>query len=410
MRARVLPLASLPLLLLAGCADRSAAPTEPITVSPPQLSVATTGWTGGALTTSTIPGQDLKFLDGGLSGAQIWKSNNPETFTGTGWLMQSSRTDATRGGTATPLSGTFNTYLFHINTSGATRYVHVLVTNPQAGAITVSGKGSMYTNAEKPLGGAGTGLNYQTAKDWLYATYRTTFSNVSIPHFGAYQVYRATLNSSNMVDGRFEITASAGAYVYTVVTSTGSLTDAINATQGAAASGTIAQPGTNAYGREAGVYAASGWTGTTPVEIAAAPAHVGFCLNTSSKFAVGGSFLQDQTAGAVMTLNDSSPRTYANYGHKYDVTIALHNPGTTSRTVRFSLASNYLNSTNSPSFTYNGPITLNGTLKNIYTTPTSPKNTLSTWTIAPGANFNARVIFYVPGLITIGQQIILESI
>ncbi len=213
-----------------------------------------------------------------------------------------------------------------------------------------------------------------------------------------------------MVDGRFELTASAGAYVYTVVTSTGSLTDAINATQGSPAAGDIAQPGTNAYGREAGVYSHSIWAGTTNIDVPAAPAHLGLALNTSNKFAVNGVFLQDQTAGALMKLSDSAPRTYGNYGHKYDVTLALRNPSSSARTVRLSLASNYTSSTNSPSFTYNGPILLNGTQKTIYTTPTAPKQWLATWTIPAGSNFNGRVTFFVPGLITIGQQLILESL
>jgi hypothetical protein len=351
----------------------------------------------------------LRALGGGLGGSRVWKSNNPEKFTGNGWLMQSARNDASRGGSATPLSGTFPVYAFHINDTGGTRYLHVLVTNPQSGSVTVSARGSMYTSSEHPLGGAAQGLDYKVARDWLDNTLRTNVGNTSVGSGQAMQVYRATLGHGKMVDGRFEVTASAGVYVYTVVTSSGSLTDAVNASQAGPAAGHLAYSGTNAYGREAGVYAESQWTGTTDIDVPAAPAHLGLALNTSAKFAVNGVFLQEQASPYVMRLDGMAERTFANYGHYYDVTLALHNNGGSSRTVRLSMASNVTGSSDSPSFTYNGPISLNGTRKDIYTRPTAPKNVLATWTVAPG-DFNARIRFYVPGLITIGAQLILESL
>ncbi|MFX9626908.1 hypothetical protein ABTU79_19940, partial [Acinetobacter baumannii] len=90
-----------------------------------------------------------------------------EIFTGTGWLMQTSRTDPTRGGSTYALKDTNNAYLFHINQSGSTKYLHLIVTNPNAFNINVIGKGSYYTNAEKPLSGKGTGQSYWVSKDWL---------------------------------------------------------------------------------------------------------------------------------------------------------------------------------------------------------------------------------------------------
>ncbi|TDO97000.1 DUF3370 family protein [Flavobacterium sp. 245] len=372
------------------------------------LALTATDWTSGSLSTAIVPVNNLKHLEGDLSGTPIWKSNNPEVIKGNGWLMQNARTDSTRGGSSNPLSGTFGIYLFHINKSNATKYLHVLISNPQSTAVTVSGKGSIYTNNEKPLNGIGTGQSYFVSKDRLLNTPRTTFNNVSINSFKVYEVYKTQLLDGNMVDGSYEVTASQGVYVYTVVTSSGSLTDAVNATQ-TPASGDIYTESTNAYGREAGIYSASGWMGSTPITLPTGPAYMGLCLNTSSKFATNGIYLQNQNAPYLYKLNGASQNTYGNYGHKYSITLQLTNPNSSAKTVSLSFASNFTSTTNSPSFTYNGPIYLNGTLKNIYTTPTQPKQTLSTWNIPANSNFNATISFYVPGLITTGQQLILEQ-
>lgn len=370
--------------------------------------IAATDWTAGTLSTPIVALNNLKPLGGALAGNPVWKSNNPEVFYGDGWLMQNARVDATRGGSSNPIAGTFGVYLFHINRSNATKYLHVLVSNPQTTAVTISGKGSTYTNAEKPLNGIGTGQSYFVSKDQLQNTPRTTFNNITINPSKVYEVYKTQLLHSNMVDGAYEITASQGVYVYTIITSTGNLADAIALTQ-TPASGDVYTEGTNSYGREAGIYSASGWAGTTPITLASGPAYLGLCLNTSSKFAVNGVYLQNQNAPALYTLANVAQNTYGNYSHKYSITLQLTNPNATAKSVSLSFASNFTAATNSPSFTYNGPITLNGTLKNIYTTPTQPKQTLATWNIPANSLFNATLTFYVPGLITTGQQLILEQ-
>ncbi|REE01177.1 DUF3370 family protein [Marinoscillum furvescens] len=368
--------------------------------------IPASSWQSGSIS-SIVPPDELEDLGGQLEGTNIWKSNNPEIFRGTGWLMQNSRTDASRGGSATPMSGTFPIYLFHINKTGSQKYVHVLVTNPNSSTITISGKGSMYNNAEKPLTGSGTGQSFHVAKDWINNNPRTSFSNVSLGQYQAYEVAKLPVSNNGMIDGRFEVTASQGVYVYTVVTSGGSFTDAVNKSQGGPAAGDIYSPGTNAYGREAGVYDESVWKGTTNLPLPASTSHLGLALNTSSKFAVNGVYLQNQNADDVMRLSDSADKTYGNYGHKYDITLAFTNPHSTSKTVSVYFGSNYTNSVNTPSFTYNGPVLMNGVTKNVYTTPTSPRQWLATWTVPAGGAFNGNFDFYVPGLITTGQQLVL---
>ncbi|MBN2659302.1 MAG: DUF3370 family protein [Spirochaetales bacterium] len=371
--------------------------------------VLSTEWTTGALQSAVISPENLKPLEGSISGPEIWKSNNPEAIYGDGWLSLNSRTDNQRGGSRYPLNGKFNVYLFHVNKSGSTKYLHLIVTNPNEDPVTLSGKGSMYTNTEKPLNGAGTGQSFAVSRDWLLNTPRTSFSNVSIAKYQAYQVYRIQLNNGAMVDGRYEINASEGVFVYSVITSTGSLTDAINKSQGAPASGEIRTPSATTYGREAGVYAASEFSGTTVIMLPENQSHIGFALDTEAKLPKNGVYLQDQTAPAVARMDDSSESTFGNYGHYYDIVLQIHNPFSENRQVTLSFASTITGTVNTPSFTYNGPLNLNGTIKNVYTRPTDPKYWLATWTIPANGYFNGKLKFYIPGLITIPLELILET-
>lgn len=362
-------------------------------------SIAEFDWTNGTLSTPSIPIDMLKPLTGEPEGNPIWKSNNPELVDGEGWLMQNERSDDQRGGSAFPLSGLFNIYLFHINRSNSlTRTLHVLIKNPNETAVTISGKGSMFTNAQHPLKGRGTGQSFHVARNWLLDTNLTSFSKTIEPG-ATEEIDQATLNPRNMVDGRFEVDASADVFAYTVVTSSGDRTDAINATTGFPALGDIRTPGSNRLGREAGICASSIWAGTTEIDLPASPAHIGFCLNTSNP--------QDQTVEYAMRLSDSALRTFGNYGHKYDVTLKLNNLSNRMRQVRLSFAS----SANNPNLsrTYSGPILVNDTLIDIFTTPTDPVNVIDTVAIPPNDSFSVRITFFVPGLITIPQQLILES-
>lgn len=65
--------------------------------------------------------------------------------------------------------------------------------------------------------------------------------------------------------GTFEICSTGGIYLYTVGTTSGAITDAINNSHGAAADGARYATGPATYGREGGVYGASEMTGLTNV-------------------------------------------------------------------------------------------------------------------------------------------------
>lgn len=369
---------------------------------------STSSWTPGTLYTGTdatkliLPNTALLPLKVTKGGSKIYKCNNPEIFTGNGWLMQNSRSDATRGGQAYPLSGDNNVYFFHINQSGATKYFHLLVTNPNAASISVSSKGSYYTNTEKPLNGMATGQSYFVAKEWLNNTLRQPQTTAtSLSQYKAKEIVKIQVNNSAMLDGRFQINTSANAYYYTVITSTGNLSDAINASQGSYAAGSYYTEGANTYGREAGIYASSEVAAENDLYIPNQASYIGFALNTSNKFS---SALEDQTAGKLMTMTAASSKTYGNYGHKYSIKFHLYNNNTTSKVVKLYFASNSVDASKSNA-TWNGALKLNGSLKDVYTKLNAPRQQLSTWTIAPGL-FNATLEFYVPGLITANQQLI----
>lgn len=370
-----------------------------------------TNWTLGLLPVSAdpalqiLPNTELQPLNVVLSGNKIFKCNNPEIFTGNGWLMQNSRTDATRGGNVYPLSGNATAYMFHINQSGSVKYYHLMVSNPGTAPITLTSKGSYYNNNEKPLTGEGTGPSYFVAKDWLNSTLRQIQANpVAIDPSQVVEVFKVRANVSNMIDARFELNSSANAYYYTVVTSTGELSDAINATQGPPAAGTYLAESANAYGREAGIYQYSEISAENDVYIPNQPAHIGYALNTTNKFAPT---IENQTAVKLMNLTGSSAGSYGNYGHRYSVKFHLFNNSSSVKTVKFYFASNSVNAAQSNA-TWNGQIKLNGTAFDVYTQLNSPRKQLATWTIQAGV-FNVTLEFYVPGLITANQQVIFET-
>ncbi|PWS26310.1 hypothetical protein DHW03_16115 [Pedobacter yonginense] len=370
-----------------------------------------TSWTIGPLTSSTdpaaqiLPNAELQPLNVVYGGNKIFKCNNPEIFTGNGWLMQTSRTDASRGGNVYPINGNATAYMFHINQSGLVKYYHLMVSNPGTAPITLTSKGSYYNNSEKPLTGSGTGPSYFVAKDWINNTLRKVQSEpITIAPSQAVEVFKVQANVSNMIDARFELNTSGNAYYYTVVTSTGNLDDAINATQGGPAAGTYLTESTNAYGREAGVYQYSEVTADNNLDIPNRAAHIGFALNTSNKFAAA---IENQTAAKLMNLTGSSSNTYGNYGHRYLVKFHLINKNATSKNVKLFFASNSVNAAQSNA-TWNGPIKLNGTVIDVYTQLNNPRKELASWVIPPGV-FNATIEFYVPGLITANQQLIFDS-
>ncbi len=375
------------------------------------VAVNTSAWTSGSLPITTditqqiLPTTSLLPLNVSYSGNKIFKCNNPEIVRGNGWLMQNARTDAGRGGATFALSGTNTAYLFHINKSGATKYIHLLVSNPNAAAITVSSKGSYYNNIEKPLSIKATGPSYFVAKDWLNNTLRQPQTTAtSIAQGTVKEIFKIVMNNNNLVDGRFEITTSGNAYYYTVITSTGNLADAINASQGSFAAGDYFTESANAYGREAGIYEFTQINADNSLTLPSLPSYMGFALNTANKFFPT---LENQTTAALMTMSGAATKSYGNYGHRYSVKFNITNSSNSNKTLKLYFASNAINAAQTNA-TWNGPIKMNNAVIDVYTALNAPRQQLSTWTIQPG-QFNVTLDFFVPGLITTNQQLIFET-
>ena len=113
-----------------------------------------------------------------------------------------------------------------------------------------------------------------------------------------------------------------------------------------------------------------------------------------------------------MRLSDSADRTFANYGHEFKLKLALKNQSPTTRSIKISFAHRIdrIVTGKEPSHTYNGPMQVNGNRVLVFTTPSSPTQTLlSGLSIAPGTSKTVSIDFFAPGLITIGHQLILEA-
>ena len=361
-------------------------------------------WTDGAAPPRVI-GPDLLDLPGGLEGPPLWVSNNPERVFGPGWLFQHARTDPQRGGAATPLDA-FVAYAFHLNATRQPLTFHWIATNPAGSPVTLSARGSLYNNSQHPIG-VGSGPSVAVARDVLTDAASIDLTTEIEPGQGV-ELGRLVMPPGAVLDGRIEISASEGIYLYMVATPDGSTATAINLSQGEPGPGEILEPGPNAFGRMAGIYEHGTWAGSFDTDVPPPPAHVGLALNTSDKFQLDGASLQSQTAAALVNLSDSSDESFGNYGMRYALQIRLC-AADAQRTVAIRFGSNFTADSDTPSFTWNGPARVDGEIVDIYTTPTSPSVELAQRVIAPDTCIDVALELVVPGLITGGQQLVLES-
>ena len=409
--------------------------------------IPTTDWTVGAMPDTTgngtptttnlkqllIVNANLKPLGITLGGTNLIVCNNPERFTGDGWLYQHSYTDATQGGVDYPLSGTTKIYMFHLNftSPGATKYIHLVVHNPGASAVTYSSQGKHYTNVDFPLTGAATGQSYNVSKDWISNTLSTASGTIGA---GAkLVVFSKQVNSANMFDGLYEITTSGPVYYYTVVTTANTAAAARTAAGVGQPYASFATPpdprvtqsdyrqetgGT--YARGSGIFPASDVTSDNVLVVPDVPSRIGFCFNTASKFYP---MLEKQNPAILVktpaTNTDtvrslySSSHNYGNYGMKYNTVFHLQNNNSTPKTVNIYFAENenLVDAASSSGrwnsrfkTTYNSVVTS----PDIYIQANNPRKLLRTVTVAAGTT-DFRVEVYIPGLITTNHQLIFET-
>jgi hypothetical protein len=306
-----------------------------------------------------IANNDLEPLGVTLGGSNLIVCNNPERFTGDGWLFQHSFTDATQGGVDYPLTGTTKIYMFHLNytSPAATKYISLVVHNPGATAINYSYKGANYNNVDKPLTGAASGQSYWVSRDWISNTPTTTSGTINAN--SKLIVFTKVVNSANTFDGLYEVTTSGPVYYYTVVTSTNNATTVRSAASIGSAYASFAAPPDprvtqsdyrmetgGSYARGAGLFTASDVSSDNTLVIPNVPSRIGFCFNTSSKFFP---MLEKQnptvvvknppTTDSVRSIYSSS-HNYGNYGMKYNSVFHLQNNTSVSKTVNIYFAEN----------------------------------------------------------------------
>ena len=388
--------------------EPSTAGTRPAaghTATPIDADYGPEAWRPGPPPAGPADARSILPLFGGFAGPPKWASADPEAFEGPGWLLLNGRTDPARGGSRFPVDEVVATF-HHRNGSDQPLWVHLIATNPNPADVTVSARGRVITDQEEPLAGAGTGAAARVAEAWLRSDLDETAG--AIAQGRGLELARAALPPQAWIDGRYEVTADQGVFLYTVVTASGAPSDAINGSQGAPAPGALAVAGPDAYGREAGVYAASGWSGDATFALPPGDGWLAFCFNTDQKFPWAGVVQQDLTADAQMTLVDAAPETWGNRGHHLSLSLAVTNHTGRQRAVTLHLASQAAAAQHGGPFTWNAPVLVDGDVVSAATTPAAPRARLGTRTIEPGETAEISLEAYVPGDVTSGQHLILS--
>lgn len=346
-------------------------------------------------------------LPGGGEGEPVLTSNNPEAFTGAGTLYTNARAMPGRGGQPTRLpridGGSFGVYLHHLNASSATRFVGLLVTNPNGAPVTASLEGAGYTQADTGGVALGASPDYRVSRDVVTGT-KSTVAQVTVDPLKGALLWTRPVAAGHEVDARFTVTASAAVNVYVVATDEGTVTSALAVTQPIReapgdyrVSGAPAPP----FGRAAGVYARDTWRARFDAELPDGEKNVALMVNT----ATGGDVSPSQAFPAIVRLDQSAAEAVGMYGNMYDLDIGLRNGGVRPRRVRIAFHSL---GGGSPSRLWDGAARVDDRLVEVRHTPSARTTTLFDEVVHPGTR---RVHFraMVPGLASIPQALTIET-
>jgi len=454
------------LLLAASCASPKEEAVAPNATPQTQDALPDLFWSPGTLQPGVIvPVTELRNLPGGLTGAPIWKSNNPEAITGEGWLMTNGANALQRGGRVAPITGPIALYLSHLNFTGQqantgvmTRkrplYLHIMASNRNSRTITITGKGKIVANNKwryvktNPL--SVKSAWYLASEAWINNTLdninKTVMPNTAVTIAKVLLPAPPDGEPAFATEARYELNVTGGgAFFSTVTTNVGTEFDMrdkaiqfISGIDGQQATGNAESPiitptpdnGT-AYGREAGIASHSEWfTGDVSLTLpATAPGYMALCYNTNARKPAllnnPNVFYQDQTALHTMRLRSSS-RTWGGYGHKYNAKLVLRNPSPTQKNVRISLGANPINaavSGGSQDVVFDAPVQtlVNGAAGQVhqvvlFNNQYAPnprgkqRQALRTVPVPGNGTVTVNVICYVPGLgFGAGQQLVIES-
>lgn len=396
--------------------------------------IAASDWANGKLTSAIIPVSAQRPLPNVvLGGAPFVKSNNPESFTSTGWLTQHAYAHPSRGGSNTWLSGSFNIFTSHYNKTGSTAFMQIILVNPHSTPVTITYRGAITGSGEAgDANGVKGRSNYYLTSEKLL-TLPTAVTTATIPaNGGAVAIAVKQMNNGGSIEGTFFVTAAApGVFSYVVATATNSLNDALALAHNPAtrrpATGNIERPSTAspfAFGKESGVYGFSNIKANVPVPMPTGVGNIGLSVNIAGYGATPDSpYIQTSPSnkngsGQTLRLTDSALRTACNYGHEYNLTLVLQNPVNRPRKVRVWFAAN--SNTSGRGLTFNSAMQFNsqGPFKVLTydavpkqeLTVVSPTNAASApLTVGPNGTLSVPVRFFTAGLSSAGSHFILET-
>jgi hypothetical protein len=422
---------------------------------------AASNFTLGTLSaTAVVPKTSLLATGGQLGGNKILVDNMPEKIKTEGWVFAPPRIN--NNTVKQGVSGNVEYYTFHFNTItkngvGQQAYYVLLASNPNSSSITASVKGSILTKTD--AGGFSFSNpsyfiekeSYEVSKRFINSNHTVNTGSLSIPALGNvagnYTVltYKA-VNYNDGVDGRFTLNFSNTAYVYAVMVVKGNnettaqmLTRAVNlATSDNFTAAHVAKradgewndqygwiaESTARYGRESGLYNNSAWLVNQTINLPATAGYLGMCMVVDQKNITA--YPEDQTApysalvptdtrrySGIGTLTNST-RTWGNYGHYYDISLNLVNSATIVRNIKINMAFNAPDPTK-PNARFVGyakvkDATLPEVGVDIKIRLNDPKANLLTTTVPANSSKIVKIRFYVPGLITAGNQLIVEAL
>ena len=366
-----------------------------------------------------------------LAGGPIVTSNNPESFTSTGWLAQHTYVHPTRGGNNTWLSGTFGVYVSHYNKTGVSVYLQVIAQNPHLDrSINVSYRSAITSSSEAgDANGVRGRSNYYVASEKALNFANTVVTTKTIPAGGAVLLSLKAMSNGGSVDGAMLVTADApGIFTYVVAAPDQYIESGLALAHASAtrrpATGNIKSPSASTFGTEAGVYAFSKITADVPVPLPSAKGYLALGVNYGSYGPIVDSpFIQTSPAGQngsgqTLRLSDSGYRTNGNYGHEYTISLRLSNPLSRPRRVRAWFAAN--TNTSGRGLTYNGAMQVNGiSALKVLTYDAVPKQELTVvsatdlasapLTVGANTSTTLQLRFFVPGLASAGSHIILQT-
>jgi hypothetical protein len=367
--------------------------------------VTSSQWSDGPLPTPLPSKGTLLPLPGGGIGDPVFTSNNPEVFKGNGLLYGTGHPSPTRGGQSFPMSGDFGVYLHHLNQAGTTKVATLMVTNPNASAVTVSAEGSGYNQTETGGLALNSSPDFFVSKEWITGNPTTVVPPTNLQPMKPMAIWQKQVKNNAEIDGRFVIHASGPVFAYLVVTDGTDLNEAI-AVYKTDAPGIIAKSGNPPppFGREAGVYAHDTWRGVVRAEVPPAGHHVGFAVNT----ATGLGYPQVQAFKALTHYSDSAAEAVGMYGNVYDLDIELSHDGEGAGARKVGLVFASLVTANISRY-WDGVGLVDGKEVILTHTPKSPTTLLKEVTLAPGEKKVVRFQAMVPGLASIPQALFLVS-